>query len=280
MDDVDQFVVDARDRRVVEVADDDRLRHVVLVGVGDDVPRRQDLVVAQVAVPQRGLGVAEVGGHRLDQVVVGAVGRPVVGRGVHAEGVPDELVGVPQLVGDPAAGQLRQVRVDPGVVAQLDLARLHQRQQQVAVVGPRRVHAGDEHREADAGVLRQLAVRPHHAGVDAVVEGERQQIAGAGQGAEHAAAGKRDPRLRWRGGQQLGPRGRRRQSDRRRGAGTCAAWLDAPAPQRTRAMPRRRCDDAHEHVAPGQHRPIRHSGHIGHVQQGNCRVTDNRGSWA
>jgi len=47
-DDVEQLVVDARDGRMVEVADDDVLGNVVLVGVGDDVARREDRVVSML----------------------------------------------------------------------------------------------------------------------------------------------------------------------------------------------------------------------------------------
>ncbi len=69
----------------------------------------------------------------------------------------------------------------PGVVAQLDLSRLHQGCEQVVVIGPGLIHPGDEHRQPDPGVDRELGVRPHHRAVDAVVEGQREQVAVAGQ---------------------------------------------------------------------------------------------------
>ena len=64
----------------------------------------------------------------------------------------------------------------PRVVTELDLSRLHQRPQQVAVLRPRPVGAVDEIRQPDTSVLCELCVKPHHIGVDAVVQRQRKQV--------------------------------------------------------------------------------------------------------
>ena len=62
------------------------------------------------------------------------------------------------------------------------------------VLRPRGISAVDEIRQPDSGVLGELRIEPHHVGVDAVVQGQRQQVAVTGDAAERAAAGKRHPR--------------------------------------------------------------------------------------
>src|SRR5215207_3723496 len=72
----------------------------------------------------------------------------------------------------------------PRVVAELNLAGLDQRPQQVAILRPRPVDAVDEIRQPHAGVPGELRVKPHHIGADAVVQGQRQQVTVTGDPAQ------------------------------------------------------------------------------------------------
>ena len=81
----------------------------------------------------------------------------------------------------------------PGVVGQLDLPGIDQRAQDVLILGPRVVDAVDEVGEPHAGVLGELRVESDNLGVDAVIDGQRQQVAIAGQRVEQAVARQPDP---------------------------------------------------------------------------------------
>ena len=69
----------------------------------------------------------------------------------------------------------RQIRVRPGVVAELDLPGVDQRSQHPQVLGPRAVSSIDEEHQPNAGVFGELGVQADHLGVDAVINDSSRQ---------------------------------------------------------------------------------------------------------
>ena len=85
-----------------------------------------------------------------------------------------------------------QIRVGPGVVAELDLPGVDQRSQHPQVFGPRAVSSIDEERQPDAGVFGELGVQADHLGVDAVIHGQSQQVTCAGKSGQCPTARQRN----------------------------------------------------------------------------------------
>ena len=108
------------------------------------------------------------------------------------------------------------------------------------VVGPRVVDAVDEEGQPDAGVLGELGVGAHDFAVDAVVDGQREQVTVAGKLHQRSAAGQRMRALGGGGGNRpagaVGPAG----GTASRPRGVCAnvrGWgstISGPDPRRQR----------------------------------------------
>jgi len=105
---------------MVGVTDDDRLRGEVLVCTLEQILLCDQAGVGERAVPERGHGVAVVGRDSIDRGVVIAERRPIVGGAVDAERIAQEGLRSDELRGHGGRGDLRQRRVVPGVVAELN----------------------------------------------------------------------------------------------------------------------------------------------------------------
>jgi hypothetical protein len=178
-------------------------------------------------VPQDDGRVALLGG---DQVDPHPERRPEE-RGVpHAEDRAQELAVAGDLLGDLAVAEGHQVRVGPRVVAQRHLPRLDEGPEHRRVLLPGPVTAVREEGQPRSGLGCEGGERGDDLGVRAVVDGEGERRALAGQGLHHAGgpqdrAGHRHPggAHRSRGERRCG---RRRRS--RRGLGTDEAGRASP----------------------------------------------------
>ena len=94
-----------------------------------------------------------------------------------------------ELIDDGRVGQGNQVGVAPGVIAELDLSAVHERTQGRRVLGPGRVNAVREERDANAGAPDEVEIGRHDVGAHAIVDRERHRVAHGGQPLQQSRSG-------------------------------------------------------------------------------------------
>ena len=67
------------------------------------------------------------------------------------------------------------------MIAELYLSAVHERTEGRRVLGPGRIYAVREERDANAGALDEIEIGRHNVGTDAIVDRERHRVAHRGE---------------------------------------------------------------------------------------------------